>query len=263
MKPLAVAIAFLLCSAAYGSPIWIEEFETGVGRFDQIRGAGDQRHPWHSKGRIRSFFIQDGADDRRYAPLGETFKVNDNVLGFSVVVEPQAVTTTDDVLSGIGFWNSGNDFLRNRLGISVGLGDYEMDETEITIQGRYADGTPVSPSDSLPYLFFHAYFIDVVVDGPAHRVTASVYEGRDDTGDFLGTISTALDPERWLAVDSLGMGGVEGSGQAIVMFVDDFAFTIPEPATILFVLFGGILCLGLGKPSPARAFASRCWQGPI
>ena len=261
MKPLAVAIVSLLCSAAYGSPIWIETFETGVGRFDQVRGPGETRHPWQSKERIRSFFIQDGADDRRYALLGQTFKVNDNVLGFSVVVEPQAVTTTDDVLSGIGFWNSGNDYLRNRLGISVGFGDYENAEAEITIQGRYDDGTPIAPSDAIPYLFFHTYFIDVVVEGPAHQVTASVYEGRDERGAFLGTISTTLDPDRWLAVDSLGMGGVEGNGQAIVMFIDDFAFTIPEPSTALMVLAAGILLRARrGRPAERR-FSDRAGIG--
>jgi len=219
----------------------VESFDSGVGRFDQTLGPGQQRHVWQPSQNIRSFFVQDGQNDRRYAELGESFDAHGDVIGFSVWVQAVAATNGDDVSSGVGFWNSADDFTRDRLGISFGIGEGDTVETGISIDGRYADGSPVARSSAIPFSFFTDYYVDVLVDGPSRTVTADVFQGIDANGLFLGTLATMLDPGKTLLVDSLGMGAVSPGGEAIVLFIDNFAFTIPEPATLALVLFGSVV----------------------
>jgi len=230
-RPAALAIT-LWASVACASPIWVETFDDGVGRFDQTLGPGDVRHVWQPSQQLRAFIVQDDKNDRRFADLEQTFDAQSDVIGFAVQVRPVAATDGDNVSSGVGFWNSANDYHANHLGLNFGIGDADSVETGISITGRYADGSPVAPSAAIPFDFFTTYYIDLLVNLPAHSVIADVYQGPDATGTLLGTLSTILDPGKSLMLDSLGMGAVAPGGEAIVLFLDNFAFTIPEPTTL-------------------------------
>ena len=252
VSALTVAITITAASTALAAPIWVETFDTDVGRFSNTISPGDQRFVWRSFAQdIGGIFVNDAANDRRYADLDQSFNVHDNILGFSVVMRAEASTPADDVGSAVGFWNSNNDFSQNRLNINMGIGDSTLPaDDQILIEGHYADGSPITPSAPVAIRFLTDYFIDVLVDGPNHTITMTVHEGRDATAPLVGQTSTILDPTKPLTVDSLGMGGRAGLDQILFATVDNFAFTIPEPATAAFLLLGAA-CF-LRKPRRTR-----------
>lgn len=241
MRLIALSVVLVWASAVPGDPIWTETFDAGVGRFDQTMGRGDARFRWEEPGLIRARFVRDGANDRRYADLGETLDGTDDVLGFSFVVNTISATVGGFASSSIGFWNSADDNGHNRLGIDVG-GD-DPSGSQIRISGDYADGSPIEDSQNIEFGFFITYFIDVLIDGPSHTVSADVYQGTDATGEFLGSIIVPLDPNGTLQFDSLGMGGVDGNGEVIITVIDNFSFTVPEPTTATLLLLAASVAL--------------------
>lgn len=240
MRVVALSVVLLWTSTVVGDPIWIETFDTGVGRFDQTMGPGDTRYISRQPGNLYATFIRDGANDRRYTELGETLNSTRDVFGFSFVIMPLLKTIGGYAASSIGCWNSSDDNSHNRLGINAG-GSNDENSREFRITGNYADGTPIEVDESsfIEFAYFRTYFIDVVVDGPSHTISANFYQGTDATGELLGTLEQALDPGRKMEFDSLGMGGLDGEGQILIATIDDFAYTIPEAPTVVFLALGG------------------------
>lgn len=229
---LAMTVPFLCSRMSLGSPIWTETFDTGVGRLDQTMGDGDSRYVWQSAGNIHGTFIRDGANDRRYALLGDSLDGNADVFGCSFVVTPLATNVGGHAGSSVGFWNSNSDNTANRLGIKVGGGS-EGSSRWIQFRGAYADGGD-SIGESSSYVTFDygtTYFVDVTVNGPLHLAAASIYQGTDATGLWVGSIEESLAPDRAIVFDSLGMGGpFPGSNQWITATIDNLSYT-PEPST--------------------------------
>ncbi|NOT00540.1 MAG: PEP-CTERM sorting domain-containing protein [Phycisphaerales bacterium] len=239
-----VAMALVLSGATYvrAGVVWVDTFDAGVGHFDQTIGLGDARFAHYPGGGIDAVFIRDGANDRRYAALGHTFNANVDVLGYSFHAVPFASSRGGGGETSIGFWNSASDNAANRIGINFAtpVGS----PTVVKISGNYADGGSFTNSTTVPFSFLRSYAVSVNMNGPAHQITADVFQLPDEFGlpdipTYIGTLAVNLDAGRTLNVDSIGFGGGFGAGQATLASIDNVAFVIPEPTTLALLTAAG------------------------
>jgi hypothetical protein len=250
---VALVVVAMLGSACLGT-LWTESFDTGVGRLDQTTGNGDALYLWNEAGHIDGEFVryphENKTADTRYASLDTVYNVYESTLGFSAVFTPIGRTDTywgksanigfiGDVSAGYANMVSAG-FINRRSGSSTG-------PRVFAIMINYAEIYDQS-EDYLDYSWGTEYFVDFLVDGEDHIVSASLYEGTDQEGVYVGTISMALDPTNSLSVYRLGL--LNGDGNTISQTspyitwgeLDEISLTIvPEPTTLSLFALAGLL----------------------
>lgn len=248
-RTAVVVMALLQTAHVRAGVLWVDSFDQGVGRFSHTLGSGDTRFVYYPGGSIEALFVRDGGNDRRYAPIGQTFDAGVHTIGFSFRFVPFATSVGGGGETGIGFWNSASDNAANR--IVINFATPAGGTPVVKISGNYADGAGFADSTTVPFSFLRTYAVTVHVDGPAHRVTADVVQLPDEFGSpgvptHVGSLALDLQPDRELVVDSIGFGGGFGQGQAMLASIDDVALVVPEPTSLVLLVSTGAI-LGLRR----------------
>lgn len=216
---LAVAVLVTASLALADEPIWTETFDDGVGLLDQTRGNGDSVFFWDAEtqsidGTFIRYVHNNPSVDRRYAALEETFDFHDSILGFSVVITPVSTTPGDNSAAIVGFFNSETDPEDDLVVVA-------FTKTGILAVGVEGHTDGCGPC-SLPFNFGTTYFVEALLNGPGLSFSASIYEGTDSSGSFVGNIVQILSPD-WdpIHLNALGLtnsqtGSVSSSVHALI-----------------------------------------------
>lgn len=217
--------------------IWTETFDIGVGRFQYTEADGQNVFRWNSSTQaLDATFIRRQPVDRRYAQIGPMSDANARILRFSTSIMITGQTPggeSDPADSHFGFFNSTNSSLTGYLFV----GAYITRPNE-NIRRFYLDTHDGEGTSQIPFDYGTTYFVDATLDGPQHSFVVRVYRGQDAEGEYLGTMSKALAPNRVFGFDALGFSGWGDSQHTVVTATfDNFTYT-PEPATLMLLILG-------------------------
>lgn len=230
--------------------VWTESFENGFGRLDQTVGSANSLYVWNAPSEsIVGTFRRNPTPIARYALLGETLDLHNVVVGVQVVATPTAAGSASN--GGVnrrallGFMNSsdlhGTDTASsNRSFLVADFGYNDSRGLTVGIDGAYTVGGRIDYQKlALTPGFGHAYFLDLLMDGPSHLVSLDVYEGIDATGTHLGRLEVTLNPSLPFNVDALGIRNAwrENSEANFYATIHEISYT-PEPATCLLLIVG-------------------------
>lgn len=233
MKRLALALAiFLLSTSMCFGAIWTETFDDGVGRLNQTNGPGDEWFTWDSVTQSIDATFYRGHTYERFASLGDTYIVGNSILGFSAVITPLEIVNGSG--AAVGFINSDSVNTDNRCTVLFSTG-------ESLIKSGIDEGS----SGSIPFNAGSTYFVQFLLDGHADKFYLDVYEGTGTSGVYMGSISSSLGSSyASLEIDALGLTNrlsyTIPYQTPVRMMIDNLSYTIPEPATLLLAVLGGL-----------------------
>lgn len=227
---LSTLLTVLISPNTFGV-IWTETFDNGVGRFSHTNGPGDQWYTWNSSTQSMDATFYRGYTYERYALLGNTYIVGDSILEFSAVVTP--LEMVDGSGAAIGFINSDEINTDNRCTVLFAT-------NKSSIRSAIDEGD----SGSIPMSAGTTYFVDFLLNGPADRFYLDVYEGTDQNGNFLGTISSAIGVFADLEIDAIGLTNrlsyTIPYQTPVNMNIDNISLIVPEPITLSLFALGGL-----------------------
>jgi len=246
MRNVLLLIIVALVVVSTSEATWIENFDTGVGRFQFYEENGDTVFTWNSLTQsLDAAFIRRTPADKRYALIPAVQDVRLVSYGFSTVINitGQLPGPSSDPASGLfGFMNSAGSELYGVAVIQPVITRPSEGRKEFYLRtgGRTSETSRIS-SEIIPFEFGTTYFIDAMVNGPEDIFQVDFYEGENKNGSYLGTLAVELAPGAAIGFDAVGFSGMWDSQQTVVEAnFDNFAF-VPEPSTLLLLGLGAVM----------------------
>jgi hypothetical protein len=220
---LVISLCLFIGFASAEAAVWTETFDEGVGRLSQTNGPGDSYFTWDANSHAIDGYFWRGPTYERYAPLDNTYVVSQSVLGFSTIVTPLSANQSSG--AAIGFFSSDNVNSDNRFTVVFG------NSKDLGLV--FFDGVAERSNGYLTYSFGTTYFVDALLDGPNDMFKVDLYEGTDNTGSLVGSLSTSLGAVGMVELDALGINNrLSYTTPYQIPFharIEEISLTISEP----------------------------------
>jgi hypothetical protein len=245
-KNLLFSFLLALVFTWSASAAWIENFDTGVGRFQYCEENGADVFIWNSATQsLDATFIRKTPADKRYALIEPVTNAYSGYYGFSTIVTISGQTPggeSDPACAHFGFLNSPVSDTYGAMLIEAEITAASEDNKTFFLWTAEQTSETVRVSDErIPFEYGVTYFISASVHGPEHVFACDFFQGVDDTGVYLGTLSVDLIPTAIMGFDAVGFTGWWDQQHTVVNAnFDNFAY-IPEPATILLLGLGAVM----------------------